>query len=105
MSDNALLFVTVFRSGSTSVSYKTVDFLDINHARRELAKTITNSNSSLIVADEDEAGFHMIPVRNITGIKVREADPEAERVRAEERQRAELRKQGELRGTRHLTAE
>lgn len=86
---NAILDITIHRSNSSPVTYRTSDYEDINHARREYQKMIAGTQS-LIIADSDDAGFQLIPVRNITGIKVREVYPDEERKKAEEKQRAEL---------------
>lgn len=83
---NAELEVTIHRSGSSPVQFRTSDFTDINDARRKYGDLIAKgNNSSLVIADSDDAGFNMIAVRTITGIKVREVDPEREAARAKAR--------------------
>lgn len=102
MSDNAKLAVEIHRSAALPVNYQTEDYLDINAARRDLAKICSNINSVITVADDDDSGFHMIPVRNIVGIQVREVEPELERIKAAERQKAEMREAGARMGRKHL---
>lgn len=91
---NAVLEVTIHRSGDSPVKYTTMDYEDINHARREYQK-IAAGVQSLVIGDADDAGFLLIPIRNVTGIQVRECYPDEERKKAEERQRAEMHKAGD----------
>lgn len=87
---NAVLNITIFRTAGLPVKYTTMDHEDINVARREFHKILSN-NQNITIGDADDAGFLLIPARAITGIQVREDDPEEERRKAEEKQRAELR--------------